>query len=510
MKSDYASSAKSTYDFTGVLSDTKLSAKQSSGGFGKRQPTQSNFIAESEVQKVATSSGASESRVKAEIAKQRVTGEAPDLGKVTTAIAQTRPQSKELAIAKPQTRPQSKELAIAKPQTLKQMRSQSKELSTRVSSRQLPDGQIVTPSQSMIDAGMKSKRTSSLSGLGILMDTAQAAQVLADSANRGENAQTAATRAGLSVGAGYAVTALGGSQLAAKFVPNAYLRTALQIGGGIAAVVGADKAIDQVTGRNEAKEQKYSKDLSKLGLDITKENETFKPFANDDNLFAAYGNSLSAQVQSNLDYRPAARAIANLANKESIDNARYMSERDISRDASRDGLRNKSISYRELGNGVTEGIMRQRPYTPTEYRILALQNLANEYGYEVPRTGKFDPKLYEALDKLGYRDEQIGDYMAGRLKNIGKPKAKVNASEYSGSINAERTKAPVTSAELSRSLSAERKSLGLKANQQLSDSQVDGVFKSLTGGRTLAQMRQSAKVGGGKTQSALRFGAGLR
>jgi len=71
-------------------------------------------------------------------------------------------------------------------------------------------------------------------------------------------------------------------------------------------------------------------------------------------------------------------------------------------------------------------------------------------------------------------------------------------------------KAPVTSAELSRSLSAERKSLGLKANEQLSDSQVDGVFKSLSGGRTLSQMRQSAKVGGGKTQSALRFGAGLR
>jgi len=347
-----------------------------------------------------------------------------------------------------------------------------------------------------------------VSGLGIAMDTSQAAQVLADSANRGENAQTAATRAGLSVGAGYAVTAIGGSQLAAKLIPNAYVRTAVQLVGGIAAVVGADKLIDQATGRNEVKEQKYSKDLSKLGLDITKENETFKPFANDDNLFAAYGNSLSAQIQSNLDYRPAARAIANLANKESVDNARFASERESSIDAGMRAKNTNAIKYRTLESGAVEAT--KGGMNATESRILALQNLVNESGgYEVERTGKFNNKTFEALEKMGYSQKQIGDYIQGKTKELGKPPAKTAKANFMASKRFA-DKAPVTSAELSRSLSAERKSLGLKANEQLSDSQVDGVFKSLTGGRTLAQMRQSAKVGGGKTQSALRIGAGLR
>ena len=67
----------------------------------------------------------------------------------------------------------------------------------------------------------------------------------------------------------------------------------------------------------------------------------------------------------------------------------------------------------------------------------------------------------------------------------------------------------VTGQQLSQALAAERKAQGLKGGEMLSQGQVDQVFSSLAG-RSLTQLRQSAKVGGSKTQSAIRLGAGIR
>jgi hypothetical protein len=529
-KEDFAQPMKRTFDIQSTLSEASLRAKQSTArssepvGFGKTKPKsaiaqatqaiqnvgemaldaiyqpsranpsrvsspkQSNFIAESAVEAAAKSSGATTAQVKAQIANQRSTGQAPDLNLATDAIAQTK---------------QTKELTT---RSLKEL--QSKELSTKVSSRQLPDGMIATPSESMIKAGLKEQNRIKIgdrigaSGIGIFMDTAQAAQVLTESASRGEKAPVALTRAGLSVGAGYGATAL------ASLVPNTYARTALQIGGGIAAVIGADKLVDQVVGRDEAKEQKYAKDLSKLDLQATNEQEQWKPFANDSNLAAAYGNSLTAQVQQNLDYRPAARSLANLTNSQSIENARYASERDASIKTGVEAKSKRSIAYEDRGNGVTAAYGRDRGYTSTESRVLALQNLANESGYSVDRTGKFNAKTLDALEKLGYSQSQITNYIQGKSgEAIGKPESKpvslVRSKSKFGGYSA-----PVQGSELSAALSAERKAQGLKGGEMLNQSQVDNVFSSLAG-RSLTQLRQSAKVGGNKTQSAIRLGAGI-
>lgn len=536
-KEDFVSPVKNTFDFRQTLSEASMAARSAESrakGFGKSQPKsaiaqatqaiknageivldalyqpsaanpsrasspkQSNFIAESTVEAAAKSSGASTAQIKAELANQRASGETPNLTKATEAIAQKSTRTNELA-----------------PRSLAEMQSQSKALSTRVLSRQQPDGMIATPSQGMIDAAMKQQNRFNLgdrigaSGLGLVMDTAQAANVLTESASRGENANVALTRAGVSVGAGYAATGL------ASFIPNPYLRTAAQLGGGIAAVVGADKAIDQVVGRDSAREEKFAKDLSKLDLQATKESEQWKPFA-DNNLLGAYGNSFVNQLQQNVDYRPAARSLANLANKDAIENARYSSERTESIEANQQlgaGGRKmtresgKSIAWRDLGNGQTEAIMRDRGLTSQESRILAMQNLANESGYEVPRTGKLDTKTVDALKKLGYSTGQISEYIHGKSMTIGKPNQVTPDKVAAARIALARSRGEqVTSSQLSAALSAERKAQGLKAGQTLDQGTVNSVFQSLAG-RSLASMQ---KVGGAKTQSALRMGAGLR
>ncbi len=486
----------------------------------KSQPKPSNFIAESTVEAAAKSSGATTAQVKAQIANQRASGLAPDLNKATEAISV---QRSNLAF----------EQNISQPRSLKELQQPTRSpqqftfnppmpepvMPTRAKtpSWELPAADfvplknpntIIDRKINQLDSALKAPVGGKIgdrigaSGLGLLMDTAQAANVLNESASRGENASTALSRAGLSVGAGYAATGL------ASFIPNPYLRTAAQLGGGIAAVVGADKAIDQVVGRDEAKEQKFAKDLSKLDLQTTNEKEQWKPFANDSNIAAAYANSFTAQIQSNLDYRPAARSLANLTNKDAIDNARYASERDASIKAGMDAKSNKSIAYEQRGN-VTVAYGRDRGYTSTESRVLALQNLANESGYEVPRTGKFESKTLDALEKLGYSQSQISDYIQGKTKAIGKPRQTGNAGLAVKQAMANRSGEKVTSQQLSQALAAERKAQGLKGGEMLNQSQVDQVFSSLAG-RSLTQLRQSAKVGGKTTQSALRLGAGIR
>lgn len=530
-KEDFAQPMKQTFDMQSTLSEASLRAKKATtSGFGKTQPKQSNFIAESTVEAAAKSSGATTAQVKAQIANQRSAGAAPDLAKATEAIA-TAKQSKELAVRNQPTQSkelavrnqpvQSKELAV---RSLAELQPQSKELSTRVASRQQPDGMINIPSEGMIKDAMKQQNRVKFgdrigaSGLGAFMDTAQAAQVLTESASRGENAPTALTRAGLSAGAGYATTAL------ASFIPNPYLRIAAQLGGGIAAVVGADKAIDQVVGRNEAKEQKYAKDLSKLDLQATDEKEQWKPFANDSNIAAAYGNSLTAQIQQNLDYRPAARSLANLANRDAIENARYASEREQSIKAGSDAKSKKSLVIEDTGNGTSVGYIRNRGFNATESRVLALQNLAIEAGYPLDRTGKFNGKTLDALEKIGYTQSQITNYIQGKSgEAIGKP----DGENYKQKIeNAKREEVSkrlrpagtglladsgnkVTGSQLSQALSAERQKQGLSGSQVLDQGTVDSVFRSLAG-KSLTDLRRTTKVGGASTQRVLRAGVGLR
>lgn len=499
-KQDFVQPMKRSFDMQSTLSEASLRAKKATtSGFGKSAPKASNFIAESVVEAAAKSSGATTAQVKAQIASQRSAGIAPDLNVATEAISSQK-QSKQLATRSQPQPVQSRELAV---RSLTELKLQTKEPSTKVLSRQQSDGMIATPSESMIKAGMKSQRVKlgdriGTSGIGLVMDTAQAANVLTESVSRGENAPTALSRAGLSVGAGYLATGL------ASFIPNTYVRTAAQLVGGIGAVIGADKALDQIVGRNEAKEQKYSRDLSKLDLQPTDESQQWKPFANDSNIAAAYGNSLAAQVQSNLDYRPAARSLANLANRDAIENARYQSERDTSIKTGMDAKSNKSIAFEDRGNGVTVGYIRNRGYTSTESRVLALQNLANESGYEVPRTGKFESKTLDALERLGYSQNQITEYIQGKTKAIGKPRQVENARSAVRQVMSDRSGEKVTSQQLSAALSAQRKAEGLKFGEKLSDAAVAGAFNSLAG-KTLTELRQSPI----KSKSLQRFGSAV-
>jgi hypothetical protein len=207
------------------------------------------------------------------------------------------------------------------------------------------------------------------------------------------------------------------------------------------------------------------------------------------------------------------RSLAELSNKQSIENARYLGERDTSIKAGMDAKSNRSIAYEDRGNGVTVGYGRNKGYNATESRVLALQNLANEHGYEVPRTGRFESKTLDALEKLGYSQSQITNYIQGKTNVIGKPpepKSNQQQAKDAFALRAKLGKSP-TSAELSQALSQERKKQGLKGGEMLSNDAVSGVYSDLAGGagRTLSELRGN-KVGGVATRSALRLGAGIR
>jgi hypothetical protein len=482
------------------VTESLFQPKKSSGGFGKSaqlvprsaQPAKNNFIAESAIEITAKSSGATTSQVKAQIANQRSAGIAPDLNLATEAIKQKR-SLQGVTLPNPvmqlsgltESKPFNYELPAADFVPLKNL--------DKVDPR-------ITSAKAIGDRVNKTlTKQYGRTGIAPFMDTAQAAQVLTESVSRGDNAPTALSRAGLSVGAGYLATGL------ASFIPNTYVRTAAQLIGGIGAVNGTDKAIDQVVGRNEAKEQKYAKDLSRLDLQTTDEKQQWKPFANDSSIAAAYGNSLAAQFQSNLDYRPAARSLANLTNRDAIENARYQSERDTSIKAGMDAKSNKSIAFEDRGDGTTVGYIRNRGYNATESRVLALQNLANEHGYETPRTGKFDGKTLEALEKLGYSQAQITEYLQGKSdKAIGKPRQVENARSAIRQALANRSGEKVTSQQLSAALSAQRKAEGLKFGESLSESAVAGAFQSLAG-KSLTELRQSPI----KSKPLQRFGAAV-
>jgi len=174
-----------------------------------------------------------------------------------------------------------------------------------------------------------------------------------------------------------------------------------------------------------------------------------------------------------------------------------------------DAKAKKSIAYETRDDGVTVGYNRDRGYSGTESRILALQNLANEHGYEVSRTGKFNGKTLDALEKLGYSQSQISAYIQGKTDVIGKPPAPKSNQEQAKEAFALRGKLgkpKVTSGELSAALSAERKKQGLKGGEMLNQGTVDSVFQSMSG-RSLTSLRNSQSAI--KSKPLQRFGSAV-
>jgi hypothetical protein len=101
-------------------------------------------------------------------------------------------------------------------------------------------------------------------------------------------------------------------------------------------------------------------------------------------------------------------------------------------------------------------------------------------------------KLNEALDKLGYSNDQISQYLNGKTKTIGAPPAKQTNQQSGQQALAVRSQlGKVTSSDLSAALSAERQKLGLKGGETLSDSQVSSVYGSLKDMRRSANPIQS-------------------
>lgn len=585
-KEDFVSPIKNTFDFERTLSEASMAARSAESqakGFGKPQPKsaiaqatqaiknageivldalyqpsaanpsrasspkQSNFIAESEVQKTAAAMGVSGARVRAEIASQRASGEAPNLSKATEAIA-TRTQPKELAPRSLKQMQQTAQQYTFNPPISEPVSTRAKtptwelpaadfvplpipnKVDPRVASAKAIGDRVIQPFVSPIDGVAGRIGDRAIKTFGVSADVGQALEAFNRSASKGENASMAATRAAVSVGSFYGTsaaveagaTALASrSAIAAKFLPPP-VRLAAVLGLSIAASTGADKAISKIAGVDEQKQAKYGKDMLKLGLDVNPDSELYQPFGNAEpdqardlskvgEYARAYANSFVNTLAIVPQQAPAlGRSLANLANSQSIENARYQSERQTSLQAGMDAKAKKSIAYEKRDDGTEVGYLRNRGYNATESRVLALQNLANEHGYEVPRTGKFEAKTLDALEKLGYSQSQISAYIQGKTDVIGKPNQVTPDKVAAVKVALARSRGEqVSSSELSAALSAERKAQGLKGGEMLNQGQVDRVFQSLAG-RSLSQLRQSAKVGGNKTQSALRMGAGLR
>jgi hypothetical protein len=534
----------------------------------KSQPKQSNFIAESTVEAAAKSSGATTAQVKAQIASQRASGNAPDLNVATEAIKQKRSlqgvtlpdpvmQLSGLTESKSFNNEVGKQAAfersnlafeqnIPKTRSLKQLQQpiaksvpsnalqafegtnaaftkNTAKPKAAIASDVPISAPVTVPSQSNLQKAKKFGGQAgdiAIRGFNIGTDVQQGAETFNAAVQRGESGGLALTRAGTSVGSAYGVTAL----VNALPLP-APLKLIGTLGGSLLAAAGADKAIDLAVGRDEAKEQKYAKDLSKIGLAADTDSELLQPFgkASDAQNYKvagltmnnqAFGNSLANVATLGVSsWAPAlGRSLAELTNKGSIENARYQSERETSIKAGMDAKSKRSIAYEDRGNGVTAAYGRDRGYTATESRVLALQNLANESGYETARTGKFNSKTLDALEKLGYSQQQITEYIQGKTKAIGAPRAiKTNQEQAKEqfALRSKLGKPQVTSQQLSQALSDERKAQGLKGGQMLNQGQIDQVFSSLAG-RSLTSLRNSVKVGGAMTQSSLRLGAGIK
>jgi hypothetical protein len=560
-KEDFAQPMKRTFDMQATLSEASMRAKKATtSGFGKTQPKSSNFIAESALEAAAKSTGATTQQVKAQIANQRASGLAPDLNKATEAISvqQSQPSptrtevnpfddpARRTAAFDLTNRAFKQNISTSSTRSLKELQQTTRSpqqftfnppmaepvASTRAKtpSWELPAADFVPlPIPNKVDPRLATAQrvgdrltqvattpyTGNVGRIGGTLikgfdygsDITQAAQTFSESVNRGETGSTAVARATASVGSAYGVAAI------TNALPlPAPVKLALTVGGSLAAAYGADKAIDSMVGRNEAKETKYAKDLSKLNLAGDPDSEMLQPFgkAGDRDYLRAYGNSLVNVATLNMSTAAPelGRSLANLTNSQAIANARLASERDTSIQAGMDAKSNRSIAYEDLGEGKSRAFLRDRGYTSTESRVLALQNLANESGYETPRTGKFDSKTLDALEKLGYSQGQISKYIQGETKEIGKPRQIEKAGLAVRQVM-NRSTEKVTGQQLSQALAAERKAQGLKGGEMLNQGQVDRVFSSLAG-RSLTQLRQSTKVGGNKTQSALRLGAGIK
>lgn len=571
------------------------------------QPKQGNFIPEASVEAAAKSTGATASQVKAQIANQRASGQAPDLNLATEA-AKPREVNRlynvaETATAKPvPSSAWENAPAWRSPTTVQAFEGSNAAFLRNISQpnlsipdapiRQAETNRLWTPSEvkgesrslpantiqafegsnaafmrnialaKLTDApdiplparlsvpepkvntnlwrsvnapitGRTGKiGDRALKTFGVAADATQAAQAFTQSVGRGESGQLATTRAAGAVGAYYlgssavgATASLYSLSSLSKLAPlPAPFKAGLMLAGGIASAMGADEVISNVVGVDKARQDKYQKDMSRLGLSVNSESEMYQPFGKAEpdrqtNNFAKTGEYVRGAANLAVDStiglpekigKGVGRSLAELTERKSIDTARYLGDRSDSIQAGYQAKSNRSLSEQDESG---TSIIRSKGYTRTESRILALQNLANEHGYEIARNGKYSPKLNEALEKLGYSDQQVGDFITGKTAVIGKPpapKSNQQQAKEQFAMRANLDKKP-TSAELSQALSVERKQQGLKYGEMLSDSAVAGVYSGLSSGagRTLSELRGKT-VGGAKTQSALRLGVGIR
>lgn len=308
------------------------------------------------------------------------------------------------------------------------------------------------------------------------LEALQGADYAAKSLRRGENVETAIARAVTA-----SATSIGASKLVAASLAKAPLPGIVKVGaqfvGAALAAYGADELISKAIGFDPERAAQYqSREMRALGETEDDRNKySFQYVYNR----ATEGNQIADTVRPATDiagsiidsFNPVhiaknlGESLANYTNRDSIERASYAQQRGDSLDA---GRKIKPVAGEDNFK---------------RSRILALQNLANELGVDVPRTGdRLDIKTHEALQAKGYTQAQISAYLQGKTKSLGAPG---NAGRFKQALESGYRRSqgkPVTSSDLSAALSAERKAQGLKSGQKLSGAQVQGVFSGLAGG----------------------------
>ena len=316
------------------------------------------------------------------------------------------------------------------------------------------------------------------------LEALQGADYAAKSLRRGENLETAIARAGTASATSIGASRIIGASLAKAPLPGIVKVGAQFVGAGLAAF-GADELISNVIGFDAQKAQRYQeREMRALGETEGDRNQySFQYVYNQ----ATEGNQIADTIRPATDiagsiidsFNPVhiaknlGESLANYTNRDSIQQSMYLNQRSDSMDATM-----KLKPEKGVDNAVRS-------------RALALQNLVNESGQSVQRTGKFDADTYEALTKQGYSQQQIQDYLRGKTKVLGKPMVsdryrQVGRKALASSQGKQAYTPTVTGQTLSEALSQVRKSANLKPGQKLDAGTVQGVFEKLVGKSSLA------------------------
>lgn len=311
------------------------------------------------------------------------------------------------------------------------------------------------------------------------LEVLQGADYAAKSLRRGENIETAIARAGTASATSLGASRIIGASLAKAPLPGIVKVGAQFVGAGLAAF-GADEVISKAIGFDAEKAQRYQeREMRALGETESDRNKySFQYVYNQ----ATEGNQIANTIRPVTDiagsiidsFNPVhiaknlGESLANYANRDSIAQSMYLNQRSDSMDAAR-------VLKAEKG---ADNFSRSRS--------LALQNLVNESGESVQRSGRFDGDTYDALRKKGYSQQQIQDYLRGKSKVLGRPVDRDRnlvavKNALLRSQGREVYTPSVTGQTLSAALSEVRKSANLKPGQRLSEQQVQGVFAGLAG-----------------------------